>query len=184
MDQEDLPKRTTPHFALYQREAFIDGTKGRLPSFNTEPFELEKKAKESLSSGGWHYASANAGLGHTHVANREAFYRRRIVPRMAVDTTQRDLSVELFGHKIDSPICFAPVGVNKIYHPDGELAVAKVAAELNLPYCLSTAGSASIEDVGKANGKGPRFFQLYGMRSLTARLLAPSDTLQLLMTKS
>ncbi len=44
----------------------------------------------------------------------------------------------------------------------GELNSAKVAGELNLPYCLSTAGSASIEDVGAANGKnGVRFFQLY-----------------------
>lgn len=56
---------------------------------------------------------------------------------------------------------FAPVGINKIYYPTGELPVAKVAGELGLPYCLSTAGSQPIEDVGKANGSGPRFFQLY-----------------------
>lgn len=48
-----------------------------------------------------------------------------------------------------------------IYHPTGEISVASVAQELNLPYCLSSAGSYSIEDVGEANGGGTRFFQLY-----------------------
>jgi len=160
-DQEALPERTTPAYQLYQREIFLGGTQGKLPNFNTEPFELEKKAKEKLAAGGWYYASANAGLGWTHVANREAFYKYRIVPRMGIDTNTRDISTHLFGHKINAPICFAPVGVNKIYHPHGEIPVAQVAGELGLPYCLSTAGSSSIEDVGKANGKGPRFFQLY-----------------------
>lgn len=62
---------------------------------------------------------------------------------------------------VTAPIGFAPIGINKIYHKDGELPVAAVAKELNIPYCLSTAGSTPIEDVGKANGQGPRFFQLY-----------------------
>jgi len=80
---------------------------------------------------------------------------------MLVDTNKRDTATEIFGHKVAAPIGFAPIGINKIYNPLGELPVAKVAQELNLPYCLSTAGSQPIEDVGKANGNGPRFFQLY-----------------------
>jgi len=55
---------------------------------------------------------------------------------MLRDTNCRDTSIELFGHKINAPIVFAPIGVNRIYHNDGELAVAKVAGELKLPYCL------------------------------------------------
>ena len=51
----------------------------------------------------------------------------------------RDTGIELFGHEISAPIVFAPIGVNKIYHNDGELAVAKVAGELKLPYCLRCA---------------------------------------------
>jgi isopentenyl diphosphate isomerase/L-lactate dehydrogenase-like FMN-dependent dehydrogenase len=108
-----------------------------------------------------YYASNNAGMSNTHLANRQAFYRHRIIPRMLVDTNSRDTSAEIFGHKVSAPIGFAPIGINKIYHPLGELPVAKVAEELNLPYCLSTAGSTAIEDVGAANGSGPRFFQLY-----------------------
>ncbi|KAL2399577.1 FMN-dependent alpha-hydroxy acid dehydrogenase qulF [Exophiala dermatitidis] len=79
---------------------------------------------------------------------------------------------------ISAPIGFAPIGINKIYHPKGELPVAKVAGELRLPYGLSTAGSSTIEDVAAANEEGRqsehavqvegaandepvRFFQLY-----------------------
>jgi isopentenyl diphosphate isomerase/L-lactate dehydrogenase-like FMN-dependent dehydrogenase len=80
---------------------------------------------------------------------------------MLRDTNKRDTSTSIFGHKVSAPIGFAPIGINKIYHPAGELPVAKVAKELNLPYCLSTAGSQPIEDVGEANREGPRFFQLY-----------------------
>jgi isopentenyl diphosphate isomerase/L-lactate dehydrogenase-like FMN-dependent dehydrogenase len=98
---------------------------------------------------------------------------------MLVDTNQRDTATEIFGHRVPAPIGFAPVGINKIYHPQGELPVATAAGSLGLPYCLSTAGSQSIEDVGQANDagakkgmggngtaagggeKGVRFFQLY-----------------------
>ena len=80
---------------------------------------------------------------------------------MCVDTNKRDTKWHIWGHKVSAPIGFAPIGINKIYHPLGELPVAKVAKELNLPYCLSTAGSNSIEDVAAANGEGVRFFQLY-----------------------
>lgn len=107
------------------------------------------------------YGSSNAGQSLTHLANRQAFYRHKVVPRMLVDTNKRDTKTEIFGHNVSAPIGFAPIGINKIYHAEGELPVAQVAKELNLPYCLSTAGSQPIEDVARANGDGPRFFQLY-----------------------
>lgn len=112
-----------------------------------------------------YHASSNAGQPYTHFANSHVFYRHRIIPRMLIDTNTRDTATSIFGHRVSAPIGFAPVGINKIYHPLGEFSVAKVAAELNLPYCLSTAGSSSIEDVAAANGDGSgsgvRFFQLY-----------------------
>jgi isopentenyl diphosphate isomerase/L-lactate dehydrogenase-like FMN-dependent dehydrogenase len=81
---------------------------------------------------------------------------------MLIDTNTRDTATSIFGHCVSAPIGFAPIGINNIYHPLGELPVAKIAQELNLPYCLSTAGSTPIEDVGQANRKeGVRFFQLY-----------------------
>lgn len=144
------------------------------PDTATDPAQLEELAKAKLTQNGWFYASSNAGQSHTHTANRQAFYRHRIVPRMLVDTNQRDTATEIFGHKVSAPIGFAPFGINKIYHPAGEVPVARVASELGLPYCLSTAGSQPIEDVGPANEAGAekgaksagegnpvRFFQLY-----------------------
>lgn len=153
--------RTTPQWSLYRRELFWSTNNGQYPLFNTDPTEVEKLAKEKLSQGGWYYSACNAGLSLTHLANRQAFYRHRIIPRTLVDTNTRDTVAEIFGHRVSAPIGFAPIGINRIYHPTGELPVARVAQELNLPYCLSSAGSYSIEDVGGANGNGLRFFQLY-----------------------
>ncbi|KAL1670392.1 FMN-dependent dehydrogenase [Schizophyllum commune] len=157
----NINNRTTPQYALYQRDNLLKGREGDVPIFNTDPVKLEELAKEKLTQAGWYYASSNASMSYTHLANRQAFYRHRIIPRMLVDTNTRDTATTIFGHKVAAPIGFAPIGINVIYHPLGELPVAKVAAELNLPYCLSTAGSNSIEGVGAANGNGPRFYQLY-----------------------
>ncbi|KAL1872234.1 hypothetical protein Plec18167_006837 [Paecilomyces lecythidis] len=157
----NIQKRTTPQWGLYQRENFWKTNEGKTAPFNTDPKKLEEKAKEVLSLGGWYYASSNAGMSNTHLANRQAFFRHRIIPNQLVDTNLRDTTTEIFGHKVSAPIGFSPIGINKIYHNLAEVPVAKVAGELNLPYCLSTAGSTPIEKVAEANGKGPRFFQLY-----------------------
>ncbi|OGM44378.1 L-lactate dehydrogenase [Aspergillus bombycis] len=157
----NIQKRTTPQWALYQRENFWKLNEGQTPPFNTDPIKLEQLAHEKLSQGGWYYASSNAGMSNTHLANRQAFFRHRIIPRQLVDTNLRDTTTEIFRHRVSAPIGFAPIGINKIYHQSAEAAVAKVAGELNLPYCLSTAGSTPIEKVAEANGKGPRFYQLY-----------------------
>ncbi|OJJ44731.1 hypothetical protein ASPZODRAFT_71347 [Penicilliopsis zonata CBS 506.65] len=161
-DNPSICQRSTPQWSLYQRENFWKANEGEAPPFNTDPEKLEEKAREVLSQGGWYYASSNAGLSNTHLANRQAFYRHRLIPRQLVDTNLRDTSTTIFGHTVSAPIGFAPIGINKIYHHLAEVPVAKVAGELNLPYCLSTAGSTPIETVGAANGESnPRFFQLY-----------------------
>ncbi|KAI0448171.1 FMN-dependent dehydrogenase [Xylaria telfairii] len=181
----NIKQRTTPQWGLYQRELFWAPNEDKHPPFNTDPEKLRALAKQRLSEGGWHYASCNAGESWTHYANRQAFYRHQIVPRMLVNTQSRDTATMIFGHRVSAPIGFAPIGINRIYHPTGELSPARVAGELNLPYCLSSAGSYSIEAVAKANdalagslptngadggrngagnngvGKGVRFYQLY-----------------------
>ncbi|EPT01997.1 hypothetical protein FOMPIDRAFT_1059491 [Fomitopsis schrenkii] len=185
MDPENKPEGPSPHYSLYQREVFKRGGEiGELPTFSVHPEELQESTKKKLTDRGYFYANSNASIGWTDRANREAFYRWRIIPRTLVDTNVRDLTTTIFGHKIPAPIMFAPIGINKLYHPLGELVPAKIAGELGIPYCLSTAGSQSIEDVAKANdlgaftqnesnsvhsysgptggdAKSPRFFQLY-----------------------
>lgn len=80
---------------------------------------------------------------------------------MLRDTTSRDLKVELFGETYDSPLLFAPVGIQAVFHQDKETGVAQIAKELNIPYILSTAAASTIEEVAEASGNGPRWYQLY-----------------------
>ncbi|KAK8041761.1 hypothetical protein PG993_006284 [Apiospora rasikravindrae] len=164
----NVKSRSTPQWGLMQRELFWAPNDDKHAPLNTAPDKLKKLAEERLSKGGWLYSSCNAGQSWTHYANRLAFYRHQVIPRQLVDTTRRDTATTIFGHKVAAPIGFAPIGINRIYHPTGELSPAKVAKELNLLYCLSSAGSYSIEDTAAANGLGdeqngggPRFFQLY-----------------------
>ena len=94
-------------------------------------------------------------------ANREAFERRRLRPRMLGGHTRRDLAVEVLGTTSPVPFLLGPVGVLSIAHPEGELAVARAAAAAGVPFVLSTAASHSIEEVADAMGEAPRWFQLY-----------------------
>lgn len=123
--------------------------------------ELEKEAKDKLESGPFYYVAASAGGEETARANREAFYNWKIVPRMFCDTAERDLSVELFGKTLAFPVLCAPVGVQSIVHPEGELASARAATAAEVPFISSTASTHSLEKVAEASGTGERWFQLY-----------------------
>ena len=108
--------------------------------------------------------SGNAGTGETTRKNVAAFARWSILPKRLVKTTGLpNLSTELphLNMQSPSPIAIAPVGVQRIFNPEGELASAAAAAGEEVPYIMSTASSTSIEDVAKANGDGVRWFQLY-----------------------
>lgn len=97
MDPYNKPKGPSPHYSLYQRECFKAGPEdGKLPVCSVHPDELADSTKRTLTDHGYFYANSNAGMGWTDRANREAFYRWRIVPRMFVDTNTRDLTSEYF----------------------------------------------------------------------------------------
>lgn len=122
---------------------------------------LREEARARLDERAFDYAATGAGSGATTRANRAAFERYRILPRVLRDVSERDLSVDLFGRSVAAPVFLAPVGGQARYHPDGEFATARAAAELGIPVTVSHAASHSIEDVAAANGDGPRLFQLY-----------------------
>ena len=123
--------------------------------------EWEALASEKLEAGPFGYIAGGAGSEATVRANREAFGRRRLRPRMLAGNTVRDLSVEILGTSSPFPFFLAPVGVLSIAHSDGELAPARAAAGLRVPFILSSAASHSIEEVAAAMGDAPRWFQLY-----------------------
>ena len=148
-------------FAAYQNEIYLQGLGGTVPPFTTDPDALEQSARDRLGPGPFWYVAGGAGSGATVRANREAFDRVRIVPRMLTNATERHLGVTVLGTELPAPVMVAPVGVQAILHPDGELATARAAAELGVPMVLSTASSHTIEEVAEASGDGPRWYQLY-----------------------
>src|SRR5580765_6891975 len=123
--------------------------------------EWEAHASEQLEAGPYGYIAGGAGAESTMRANREAFERRRLRPRMLAAHTERDIAVEVLGTRSPFPFLLAPVGVLSIAHADGELAPARAAAAARVPFVVSTAASHSIEEIAAAMGDAPRWFQLY-----------------------
>jgi lactate 2-monooxygenase len=123
--------------------------------------DWETLAAEKLEPGPFGYIAGGAGNESTLRANREAFERRRLRPRMLAGNSVRDLSVEVLGTESPFPFFLAPVGVLSIAHAEGELAPARAAAALRVPFILSSAASHSIEEIAAAMGDAPRWFQLY-----------------------
>jgi lactate 2-monooxygenase len=123
--------------------------------------EWEEKAREMLAAGPFGYVYGAAGSGDTLNANIQAFKKWYLRPRVCSDISKRDLSIALFDVKLPAPFLLAPIGVNSILHEDGELAPARAATELGIPYVLSNVSTKSMEEVAEAMGKGVRWFQLY-----------------------
>ena len=161
-------------------EIYALGLGGGKPSVPVPLELLEQKAKEILLPRAYDYVAGGAGGGDTMRANREAFYRCRIVPRMLRDVAKRDLSVEVLGARLPAPIFLGPVGVQEIVHKDADVASARAAASLGLPFVLSTMSSRTIEEVAQEAGKvaeSPRWFQLYWGKNpdLTASMVQRAE---------
>jgi len=142
--------------AIYRAGVF-----GRRPVVPVEPAELERAAHRAMTRQAWAYVAGGAGQQRTVAANAAAFERHRVVPRMLVDVSKRDLSVELLGRRLPAPMLFAPIGVLEMAHRDAEHAVARAARALDLPMVISTQGSVPMEDTAATLGETPRLFQLY-----------------------
>jgi isopentenyl diphosphate isomerase/L-lactate dehydrogenase-like FMN-dependent dehydrogenase len=97
-------------------------------------------------------------------ANREGFLKFQLRPRRLVDVSKVDMSVEILGVKYASPIVIAPVGGHKMFHPEGEIAVAKAAKVANHMQILSTSTTSGVEEVNDARG-APVWYQLYASNS-------------------
>ena len=142
------------------------------------PEEWEARARDSIPAPNFDYIAGGAGSEETIRANREAFYRWRLRPRMLTGPVDRDLSVEVLGLKSPAPFFLAPVGVQSIAHPDGELATARAARATGLPMLLSTAAQYPLEKVADELGPGhPTWYQLYWVnnREVTASFVRRAE---------
>jgi L-lactate dehydrogenase (cytochrome) len=164
-------------FADYYREIYVRGLGGETPSIPVSVAELERRAAEAMDERAANYVFAGAGSEGTMDANREAFRRCRIVPRMLRDVAARDLSTTVLGTAMPAPLMLAPIGVQKVVHPDGELATARAAAALGLPMIASTAAAFTLEEIAEAGGDAPRWFQLYwpNDRALAASFVSRAE---------
>src|SRR5438093_3668878 len=130
-----------------------------------------------MSARAFAYVAGGAGLESTVAANRTAFERLRIVPRVLRDVSTRDTSVSLFGTTLSTPLLLAPVGVLELVHADADLAVARAAAAEGVPMIFSNQASIPMEDCAAAMGDSPRWFQLYWSTSndLVASFVARAE---------
>ncbi|KAJ7515315.1 hypothetical protein O6H91_22G010400 [Diphasiastrum complanatum] len=134
--------------------------------------EYEALAKEKLPKMAFDYYSSGAEDQWTLQQNRNAFQNIRFRPRILVDVSNVDISTTVLGLKISMPIMVAPAAMQKMAHPEGELATARAAAAAGTVMTLSSLATSSIEEVA-ATGPGIHFFQLYVFkdRNIVAQLV-------------
>ncbi len=148
-----------------QDEVYRAGVYGHRPRVPTAARALRHRARERLGARAYSYVAGGAGDEGTQRANRAAFDRWAVVPRVLRDVSVRDTSVELFGRRLPAPLLLGPVGALELVHPAADLAVARAAASLGVPMVFSNQASVSMEECAAVMDAGPhpapRWSQLY-----------------------
>jgi L-lactate dehydrogenase (cytochrome)/(S)-mandelate dehydrogenase len=124
--------------------------------------DLRKIAKVRLPKVIYDYLEGGAEDEVCIAANESAFARHRLIPRYLVDISQRNQSVELFGQTYASPFGIAPTGMIAMVRPHADLMLAEAAAEADVPFVISGASTASIEEVARIAPKS--WYQHYPCR--------------------
>jgi lactate 2-monooxygenase len=150
---------------IRQTDIYTSGLAGQNPLVPLDIKRLEAAAQISISPEAFAYIAGGAGIESTMSANRAAFERWRIIPRMLRDLSQLDTSLELFGTKLPSPFLLAPIGVLDMAHPEADIAVGRAAAAEDIPMIFSNQASRPMEEVAAVMGDSPRWFQLYWSKS-------------------
>jgi 4-hydroxymandelate oxidase len=146
-------------FAQTSQGQPVDGLTARAGDA-LDVFDFEPVAHGNIPPAHWGYLVSGVDGEDTLKANRAAFARYQLQTRRFVDVSKIDMSVELFGTKFSSPIILCPLGAQRAFHPEGEIAVAKAAKSRGHLLILSTVTSTGVEDVIAARG-APVWFQLY-----------------------
>lgn len=123
--------------------------------------ELESLAHERMDKQTRDYYNEGADSGSTLLENMRAYTKYRIRPRVLRDISQINTSADVFGTKLSVPFGVAPTAMQALAHTDGEMATARACAKYNVPMCLSSFATTTLEDVAKAAGSTPMVLQLY-----------------------
>ena len=165
-------------FGEFQNEVYLKGLFGEQPTLPFDWRAIQAAAWAAMTPGAVGYVAGGAGGEDTMTANRAAFDRWRLVPRMLRGIpAQRSHETTLLGTTMPAPVLLAPVGVLSIVHPDAEKAVARAAAALGLTFVISTASSTTMEDISAAAPGASRWYQLYwpADRELAASFVARAE---------
>lgn len=151
------------NYGDWQLGIYLGGLTGQQPELPMTFDEFEEWAPDAMGPEIWSYVSGGAGNEHTQRANVAAFERWGLMPRVLRGAAQRDVTVEMFGHRYDTPLMLAPVGVIGLCDRNGhgDLATARAAAASGVPMIASTLMQAPMEDVAAQLGDTPGWFQLY-----------------------
>ena len=122
--------------------------------------DFEELAHRALPPAHWGYMTSGVDDNATRDANMAGYKRIQLRPRRLIDVSKVDLRINLFGTEWESPIFLCPLGGQKMFNPDGEVATARAAKSKHALQILSTQTSASVEEVAQALGRPP-WYQLY-----------------------
>ncbi|HVC20893.1 MAG TPA: alpha-hydroxy acid oxidase [Vicinamibacterales bacterium] len=125
--------------------------------------EFEALARQRMEPAAYDYYAGAAGDERTLAENRRGFERLVLRPRVLVDVSRIDASLDLLGARLAFPVLAAPTAFNRLAHPDGEQAVARAAGAAGTLMIASTIASCSLEEIARA-ATGPCWFQLYVYR--------------------
>ena len=125
---------------------------------NTSDFR--RLAKQRIPSPLFHYIDGGSDDEITLNRNTKAFDDCDLIPNVLAQMDDVDLSTEIFGQKMKLPFFLSPTAMQRLFHHDGEKAVAKVANNEGIMVGVSTIGTVSIEELSKLT-HGPKLFQLY-----------------------
>ena len=167
------------HFGDYQNSIYMGGLAGVTPRLPVDFAGLKERAEQVMPPEVLSYVQGGCGDEWTQDLNAATFRHWGMVPRMMIDSSHRDLSIDLFGMKLPTPIFMAPIGVNGICTADGhgDLAAATASARTGVPFCASTLSNDPLEDVARAQGDTPGLFQLYTPKdeALAASLVSRAE---------
>jgi lactate 2-monooxygenase len=160
-----------------QREIYLRGARGQLPRVPMHFEALEEAARRCTSARAFAYVAGGAGQENTQRANRVAFERWQIQPRMLRDVSRRSLKVKVFGREWRAPLMLSPIGALGLVRENADAVVARAAARCQIPMVFSNQASVKMETCASLLGDGPRWFQLYWSKSneLVASLVSRAE---------
>ncbi|MBM3691514.1 MAG: alpha-hydroxy-acid oxidizing protein [Actinobacteria bacterium] len=146
-----LPKFRKPEFSAKKRRVKRSLT----------IYDLRDAAKSCTPTPAFDYTDGAAEDEISLQRARDAYRNVEFQPNVLKDVSKLDTSIDLFGQKSSYPLGIAPTGFTRMMNTEGEVAGSRAAAKFGIPFCLSTMGTTSIEDVVKAAPTGRNMFQLY-----------------------